>query len=482
MYKPKGWEVAREILTINDNYLVYYDPDIDGAVSGEFVLRLLDKYQKPYMTHINNNRQHGLKLTFEQISRLKGYTVILVDAGMTREEIKLLVDNGVSVINIDHHEIEESELVVEVNKEMKSAGVIINNQYPFEPDNMRFLSGAGMVYYTFNSIFPSVYGEEEQALVGLTLLSDIRSLDTDLAKQFLFKTYSYTSPYMDYLLRLTEPSMDFGFGERTFDRNFIDYTFSPKINALFRLNKGVEAVQVFRGTYTDKESLNVYRGVQNAIRDFVIDTLDGEEYSHLGVKYIESWRQPPYNYDVTNFVGLACSRLTGESGTTFMFVKDDKGNVLRGSVRGKCDDVNYLDIFRRHGFKAGGHGAAFGVISVDLEKVDFESLNTEIAKAEEGYEERKYMGRVIEVQDMNFFLQSRNKQIADYNNYVRDNQRIYLKYTGKKAKREERGKAFIFDLDGQKALAFDPEISIERDLVLPLIERGKYIQFYMKKY
>lgn len=482
MYKPQGVDVARDILSINDKYLVYYDPDIDGAVAGEFVVRLMDKYKKTFMTYINNNRQHGMKLTDAQIEKLRGYTIILVDAGMTRKEVKYLVDRGVSIINIDHHEIEESELVVEVNAETKAAGVIINNQYPFEPMDMRFLSGAGVVYYVFNAIFPNLYGEEEQALVGLTLLSDIRPLDDDKAKQFLFKTYTFESPYMDYLLRLTEPDMDFGFGERTFDRNFIDYTFSPKINALFRLNKGNEAISVFRGTYTDKESLNVYRKVQNAIRDFVIDTLEGENYSHLGVKYIESWRQPPYNYDVTNFVGLACSRLTGESGTTFMFVKDGDGNVLRGSLRGKCDDVNYLEIFRRHGFEAGGHGAAFGIISVDLSRVDFHALNADIAKAEEGYEERKYAGRVLEVQDMNFFLQSRNRQIAEFNNYVRDNQRIYLKYTGKNVKKEERGKAIHFMLDGQKALAFDETISVENDLVLPLIERGKYIQFYMKKY
>lgn len=479
-YQPRGLAEASQILGKSDYFLIYYDPDIDGAVSGELFRRFLTKFNKKHIFHINENRTHGLRLTDAQLTSLKGATIVLVDAGLTREELLYVLSKGVNIINIDHHHLDYTELVSHTDVNTGAQGVIINNQYPFEPEEQRYLSGAGMVFYFILAMYPDLCTKEEEALVGLSLLSDIRPIENPLAQAFLHTTYTYQSPYMSYLLNATKNDRDFGFGVPTLDRNFIDYTFSPKVNALFRLNRGMDAIQLFMGTYTNFENLDVNRRIQNAIVDTIVENLEGDDHSSMIFKSVPSDLKLNYRFELTNFIGHACSRVKNSGKTTFLSVKEG-GKVKRGSVRGQCDDVDYLQIFRDHGFVAEGHRNAFGVISVDYERVDFESLNNAIALAEHGYAERKYAGRVLEVSSLDFFLRSSNVYLAERNNYVRDQYRTYLKYTGNSVERQERGKVVDFVIDGISVTSFDKELTIENALILPIKERGAYINFFLKQ-
>lgn len=480
-YRPYGVDKVSRILSKSKNFLIYYDPDIDGAISGELVRRFLVAFNKPYMYYINSNRTHGLRLSDEQLKKLVGYTVILVDAAMTKEEVVKLTSMGINIINIDHHHVNETEFVYVKDENTGCEGVIVNNQYPFEPEEYRFLSGAGVVYYVLNALYPNFCEQDEKALVGLSLLSDIRPIENPIAKDFLHTTYTHKSPLIDYLINVAKPEKDYGFGVQTFDRNFIDYTFSPKINALFRLNKGYDAIAVFEGRYENVGDLDVCRRIQNVIRDIIIENLQGYEWSNLVVKYVDSNLPLPYPYDITNFIGLACSQLKNFGKTSFLFVWEN-GKIKRGSVRGLCDDVDYLNLFRKYGFKADGHKYAFGVTYVDFDKVDLIGLNNEIAELEKGYKERKYKDKVLEFSNLAFFVRSKNSHIAEHNNYVRDHERIYIKYTGSNVEKHQKGKAIEYIVDGLRVVSFDEEVTIENGLILPIVERGGYINFYLKKY
>lgn len=479
MYIPRGVREASDILSKSTKFLIYYDPDIDGAISGELTRRFLTAYNQPFMYYINENRQHGLKMPDDKLNQLVGFTILLVDAGMTKQEIIKLTSMGINIINIDHHHINEDDFVYVENEQTGARGVIVNNQYPFEPEEYRFLSGAGVVYYVLKAM--GFGTKEEKALVGLSLLSDIRPIENDIAKDFLHATYNHKTQYLQYLIDVAKPDRDFGFGIQTFDRNYIDFTFSPKINALFRLNKGDDAISIFSGSYKSQGELDVYRRIQNSIRDTIIENLKGTELSNLTYKYVDSNLPLPYQFDITNFVGLACSQLKNFGKTTILFVREN-GNIKRGSVRGLCDDVDYLEVFRHYGFKAEGHKNAFGVLSVDFSNVDLHGLNATIEKLEFGYEERKYTGRLLDVNNLAFFLNSKNASFADYNNYVRDHSRIFLRYTGSNIERYQKGKAIEYNLDGVKVLAFDESLAVNDALILPVSERGGYIQFYLKGY
>lgn len=480
-YVPRGIPELKLILTKTHEAFIKYDPDIDGTVAGEFMRRFLHRFGIPYTYGINDNRQHGLKMSDDVLLPLKGKTIFLVDAGTSLEELRHVTSLGINIVNIDHHHIDHQDLVFFQNTETGAYALMINNQYPFEPEALRFLSGAGVVYYTLEALVPGFCTLDEAALVGLTLLSDIRPLESKLAQEFLTITYMHDSPQMSYLLKCTRPDRDWGFGEQTFDRNYIDYTFSPKINALFRLNKGHAAIDLFRGAFKiQPQQLDEFRRVQNSIRDLIIQNLKGVELSNLIFKGVGSHVRSVYQYDITNFIGLACSRLSNGQKTAFLYVEEN-GKIKRGSVRGKCDDVDYLSIFRKYGFQAEGHHNAFGVISVDLPRVDIVALNAEIAQHEQGYEGRKYVGRLFPVSNLSMFMSTpRGKKIAEMNNYLRDSQRIYLEYKGTPQAVEQRGKMTAYLVDGIEVRSFEPGLAFEDGLILPVNERRKYIYYYLK--
>lgn len=482
-YVPEGVQQVSRILGLSTLRLVYYDPDGDGGASGELASRFLDYYKKDYEIYINENRKHGLDLTPEQIKKYKGYTIILVDAGVTRAEVEYLTANGISIIVMDHHHIEEKELVYVVNEDTGCEGVIVNNQYPFEPEEYRFLSGAGVVYYTLKAIAPKVMGVEEKALVGLSLLTDVRPIDNPIAHDFLHTTYTLKTPYMQYLIDVTAPPYDFGFGVRTFDRNYIDYTFSPRINALFRLNKGYDAIRLFRGTYDNHGQLEKFREVQNRLVANIEEYLEGSEYSHLICKYVQHDIPLDYDFKLTNFIGQACSKVKNQGKTTLLCVVED-GVISRGSVRGQSEGVDYLNLFRKYGFDAEGHLNAFGIVGIKagtLDDIDLEGLNQEIADLERTYEARKYEGRVKAVNNLAMFLNSPDVKIGTVNNYVRDSSRYLLRYVGNAYTRLKRGKSYPYIVDGIEVLSFDEEDTFDNCLILPLVERGAYMAFYMKR-
>lgn len=477
-YKPRGHEIAVRIIDEAEFILNYYDPDADGVIAGELSCRYLDSKGRGYSIHINNNRKHGLMIPEEKIPSLKGWTIVLVDAGVTRAQVQHLVDNGISIVVMDHHHIDETEFVHIVGD--TAEGCIINNQYPFEPEEQRYLSGAGVVYHTLMP-YSEAYGADEVSLVGLSLLTDVRPIDNPLAQQYLQHTYTHMSPYIRYLVSLAEPNIDYGFGVQTLDRNFIDYTFAPKINALFRLDKGMDAIILFRGHHRDKDVLTAYRGVQNHITDNMMSFLKYDEHSDLVIASVSNDIPSPYPYSLTNFIGLAASRVLNQGKTVFLFITDAENKILRGSVRGVADGLDYLSVFRKNGFEAEGHAGAFGVMTIP-DQVDYEKLNQDIRELEDGFNENKYRGRVLDIKNLSMFISSSNSRIADYNNYVRDHQRLYLRYKGGEYTVTKNGSCYTYVLDDLEVLSFTEGLTPSNGLILPIKERGKYITFYLKQY
>lgn len=485
-YVPRGVRELAGILQYLKNLVIYYDPDIDGAVTGELLRRFFVAYGVDFKVHINENRQHGMKLPDSVLSGIVGSTIFLVDAGIPLSEMKRLTAMGISIINIDHHHIDHKDLIFFQDDKTGAYGLMINNQYPFEPEEQRFLSGAGVMFHVLNAMHPNFCGKDEEALVGITLLSDMRQLESDPAREFLHTTFTHKSQQMDYLMARTRNERNYTFGVQTFDRNFIDYTFSPKINALFRLNMGSEAINLFSGTFRlDNSDLDVYRKIQNSMKEAIIESAKGFDLDALTYKYVPSSLQMPYKYDMTNFIGYACSAVANKGRTSFMAVMEN-GRVKRGSVRGKCDDVDYLSIFRSFGFEAEGHHNAFGVISVDISKVDLNALNAEIKKAEAGYDERKYLGRLVPVGNLQFFINSPSVKIAELNNYLRDSKRFYIDYISTDhqviiTEKGKSGKAREFHIDGVKVMCFEADLELKDALILPVLENNKYINFFLKR-
>lgn len=510
-WTPVGIPEAATVLSkLSGTPLVYFDPDVDGLYSGYFVCKFLEAMKIPYEKYINENRMHGF--FYEDVAALSGRTVIAVDFSISPDKLESLRSNRVFLVNIDHHNIQDTELVTYKHDGSDTVdGVVINNQYSFEPDDKRYLSGAGVVYYVLSHFLPSFDCELTRALVGLTLLSDIRPIENKEAETFLRTLYICRLPYIQYLIDITKAERDYQFGVPRLERNYADYTFNPKINALFRLNMGTVAMDLAFGT---KPSFNLddARLIQNQITDYIAENLkspfntnnlldmqapgvtqfvktvtdaNGNEVqlsdvvlSSLDIAYMPMVHISD-SYSICNFIGLTCSHRKGFGKSCVAYVGDDS-HVIRGSFRGRFDSVDYLGLFKKYGFRCDGHRNAFGIMDCDLKDVDFIGLNTEIERLEAEAERHEYENRLVSVDNLSVFMHSDLlKQIAMTNIFVRDSYRIYLKYTGTNAKRTVRGKMFEYNIDGVMVKCFDEDIDTSNGYILPIYDRN-VLTFYLK--
>lgn len=468
----KGVNKAISLLSKADKYLVYYDPDIDGLISGFLVCDFLRKRGNTCSYYLNQNRSHGFYLDLDKIN---GYTIIAVDFSIPEDVIESIVNSGADLINIDHHNIESNTLVEKSNG--RNSAVVINNQYVFESEEERFLSGAGVVYNVLCEIDSSFKNDEYKALVGISLLSDVRVIESSLARDILECTYTSEAPIIKRLVQQTRGTNDYTFGNARMDRNFIDYTFSPKINSLFRTNQGDLAVKLILGGGISDAILTESKRYQNELLKYILNNLKGNEYSALILGGIPDIAKPLANNALlSNFIGLACSRVKASGKTTLLYVGSD-GIVERGSVRGKYDNVDYLSIFKDFGFKADGHSNAFGVQGTNLKDIDITGLNATIAGAESIASQSVLNNRVYEVVNLSTFTQS--KSIAVHNIYVRSCKMHYLKYIGHSAQKEIRGKMTLWKIDGISVKCFDQGLTPDDGYILPMLERG-YITYYLK--
>lgn len=377
-----------------------------------------------YTYFVNHDRVHGFKLPLKSV---KGYLVISADFSITEEEMKELVDNNTVVLATDHHEIQRNFIDI---KGSTAEGIVINNQYPFEPDEDRYLSGAGVFYELICSLYPNFVNGERKALVGITLLSDIREIENKKAEAYLKSTYTADTSkgYIKYLIDCVL-ERDYSFGTPKLDRNFIDFTLNPSINALLRADKTDDAVNFILGGGLVS---NEQRETQKNLQAIVSSRMTVLELPNIHIIAINALDFIDYNFKLPNYVGLICSSYKdshkGISTLGFVF---ENGKLLRTSFRGKFDDIMYLSGFRNLGIDAKGHHNAFGIPEFYPTEETWIQLNDLIGDLEAMHQTTI---KIVESSNLMVTLTNNGSKMATKNCYVRDMYRYYIKYIGHNAK------------------------------------------------
>ena len=485
--------------------LLYGDPDPDGLYSLLLMCQFCDMMNKEYTYYVNDMRYHGFAIPADKLS---GYLVISSDFTITKDEVKKLVDNDVVLLSTDHHECQK-EFIDVVGE--TAEGIVINNQYPFEPDDNRYQSGAGVFYELVCELYPEFQSREREEIVGITLLTDIREIENSKARKYLKKTYTADTEkgYANYLVTSVIGS-DFGFGLPKLDRNFIDYNLSPFINSLLRFGQKDKAVEFILGKGLDIKSP---QGLQKELIDTMLLRAQVLDMPNIAILAVNSLNFLDYEgVSVTSFIGLLCSKYkdTHENKSTLGFVYEN-GKVIRASFRGKYSDIHYRVGFKNLGIKAEGHPAAFGIIDFYPEEDTWNQLNDLIADLE-------YMHSstitIIKTSNLAVEITNNGMKYASENCYCRDMYRTYLKYTGTnfaitkttyktqeftdkdyklgikpdkeingvyyKYLRDNNGelipKYIEYIVDGRKVKSFG--VSIEDGVILPMLEKG-YITLYL---
>lgn len=457
-----------------------------------------------YSYYVNEERFHGLNISPK---KLEGYLVIASDFTITQDEMQILVDNDVAVLSTDHHDCQKTF----IDCTGKAEGIVINNQYPFEPDEDRYLSGAGVFYELVCSLYPEFKSKEREALVGITLLSDVRQIENDKARKYLKTTYtSDTSEgYLNYLIENTTDT-DFSFGAPRLDRNFIDFTLNPRINALLRFNRTEEAIQFVLGHGLKKDN---YRESQRNLVAEMTAKANTLLLPSLDILAINALDFMQYNVKITSFIGLLCSDWKDKhEGKSVIGLVFENGKITRASFRGRYDDIHYRSGFKNLGIKAEGHPTAFGLIDFEPERETWVQLDDLVTDLESHHSTTV---SIINSNNLAVTLTRDGMTLANENQYVRDMYRTYIKYLGNNIKinkitykmseftdedyrtgvipdkvegkvsykylRDTQGNAIPkyieYMIDGRKVKSFG--VTIEEGLILPMLEKG-YIQLYVR--
>ena len=461
-----------------------------------------------YNYYVNDHRQHGF---FLDAKTLRGKLVIAADFAIKQETMQYLVDNDVVVLSTDHHDI-QSEFI-DVRGKNGCEGVVINNQYPFEPEEDKYLSGAGVFYELICSFYPDFKTKVRTALVGITLLSDMRPTEGDKAKSYLRQAFNIdpSTPYINYLIKSTLTS-DFGFGVPRLDRNFIDFTLSPTINALLRYNRTNEAIDFILGKGIGHGS--EYRHSQQLLLQAMstrMRLLDMPSVSVLAVFDTDFYDFP--DVEISDFIGLLCSDYKDKhGGKSTLGFSISNGVITRASFRGKYDGVHYLNGFNHIGVDADGHPNAFGIKNFSPTVELWTQISDLVSDLESMHETTI---TVVDVNNMALAMNKYGSNFATDNCYVRDCCRYYFRYTGLGAKivRETYkteplsesdilngvepetvvkgvGYKYLRDVDGNKIPKYIEYlvdgrkvksfgVKIEDGIILPIYEKG-YIEMYIR--
>lgn len=449
----KGTDIVSRILdkTETGKALVIFDPDIDGAIAGLFFCWELHKRGIAFKTYVNPGREHGFLLGEKEAKTLAGGTVFAGDFTVTREQVKMLTSNNVSIVCIDHHEFEagakDTAFIHYADGEpvtggtppegYTAEGVVVNTQYEWEPEGNRFQSGAGAVWEVLRRITPSMYDiSDAKALVGWTLLSDIRDISAPAAKIFLWELFN--QPYDGWLKKYADilPRNPFEpFGVPRASRQWVDYSLSPKINSLFRFGLEREAVAFTLGglyPYADAQK------DQRKLVDLLQEIAHVKDYGALTVVAIPRFH-PKIPSDVrkhiSNFVGLVASNHTEKGKGCLGFVYDGFGNELedgtpyhqldgvgRASFRSNITGYPYRENFRGQGVDARGHSMAFGIKNLKPSDDLFENLNSICVEAKTKYP------NILKVKVLKTLDWDTLRDIAEHNDYSLTKDQILVKY------------------------------------------------------
>lgn len=484
--------------------LLYGDPDVDGLISLLLMCQFCEMVGRRYQYYVNADRYHGLSI---QASAVKGYLILAADFAISAEEMQFLVSNDVVVLSTDHHEVQDSFISVE---SQNSEGFVWNNQYPFEPEEDRYLSGAGVFYELVCSLYPEFKSKERSAMVGITLLSDVCPIENKKARQYLRTLYGSdcSEGYAKYLIDSTVDT-SYGFGAPKLDRNFVDFTLSPYINAMLRANKTSEAVNFILGFgKVDKDCRSVQKEVVRAMTARAqICPFPGVTYLVVNTSdFVDFW------VDIASYIGLFCSDYKDKHGNvSTLGIVIDNGKIKRVSFRGKYDDIPYRSSFIALGYKAGGHPNAFGLREFAPTEETWQQISDVVSELEQDHHPTY---KVIQTGSLAMTL-LRKGSLAMDNCYVRDMYRTYIQYTGENVKEithtyrmreltEEdlykgvkpeivsRGHSYVYErdsnnqpitkyieylVDGRKVKSFG--VSIEDGLILPVLEKG-YLALYVR--
>lgn len=339
--------LVKEVMSHQGKIFIYGDYDADGIMGTSILVKMFayQNYQVDYYIPTRYVEGYGLTLNKAQECIDKNVDlVICVDNGVAAfEPIALLKKNGIKVLVLDHHEIQDK---------LPEANVILHPTF----DNFGCTASSGaFVAFNFSRAFLGRFDKYLSILASISLISDMMPL-IDYNRYLLrlvFQEYVEGEFLQIDLLKELEP----------FDEVTIGMKIAPKINAVGRLigDPSINDLVKFFTTDDKREILNYIEWINKMNEERKLLSRDINED---GLVVDENTKAIIYVTDAKEgILGLIANTLLNKYKLPVIVLsKDEEKGFYKGSARAP-EGFSITEAFKyceEHMFAGGGHALAGG--------------------------------------------------------------------------------------------------------------------------
>lgn len=336
--------------------IIYGDYDADGIMGTSILCKMFQYLDYPVSHYIPSRYKDGYGINVAQTQRIikENYgLVICVDNGISANEpIKLLRDNNIDVLVLDHHEVPE---------ELPLANVIMHPKYSNLGDF--YTSGASVAFF-FSVYMLKRFDKYLSTLAAISIISDMMPLkgyNRDLLR-IVFGQYKDGEFQAIDLLK----------GNDEFDENSIGMSIAPKINSVGRIveDESINDVVEYFSTTNQDLLLTYFNWIEelNNVRKQA-----SKSQSENEIAFDENKKSIVVLVDEKEgLIGLIANSLMNKyKKPTIVFTYNKEQDLLKGSCR-SLDGFDVVKAFNSLSdilLAFGGHSLAGGC-SIKQEKLE----------------------------------------------------------------------------------------------------------------
>ena len=387
----KAIKLISSVLSSQSSVLVFGDYDADGICATAILWQTLHSLGAQVMPFIPDRARHGYGLSNSAIddilSESKPDLIITVDNGIVaHKEVKRLKTEGIQVIITDHHQPEDklpaADAVVHSTKICgASVAWIMARELLHSQDQKSKIPARNATHSVAGGKDQKLFLENQLDLAGIATVTDQMKL--------VDENRSFAKFGIEALKKTKRPGLlalfaDAQVTQAELDTYHINYVIGPRINAMGRLENGLEALRLL-STKDEGRSTQLAKklGQVNSQR---------QDITHLALEQaklnVENWQDENLIIVASSefhegVIGLIAGKLVDEFYKPAIAISLH-GDMAKGSAR-SVKGFNITELLRQVSdelVSVGGHpmAAGFSVASSKLEIIS--SKLKQLAKAQ----------------------------------------------------------------------------------------------------
>ena len=436
---------------------IFPDSDVDGFLSAVIVKSLCELLGcKNIKVLVITEKTHGLNNRFiDQTLLSEAELLITVDSSTNNENAV----NKLSQFDVDHIIIDHHEISVDVDD--YPSNVVVVNSKDVRNEGFNNVSAGMLCYIIVHNLLNKVQISKSQRdsflnkmyILGyITLYTDCMDLkdvynlsviqNIDSKREFTPKVVTQFMSKYDMLCR-----------------NFIEYKFGPRINALIRRERFDLVYEILFNRHTEAEKSELMMLIEEVYDDSrnIMKLLADNLYVDVNRTYVignldtVQFRKD-YSSIIKNYTGLVANNLASKYQKLAIVVSTDKVDTYKGSVRDPYSRKS-LKLFERF-CDCGGHMSAFGF---RLMKRDYENFNNQLDMLSGMLSASKQVSQIVmNGSDFSDNIIYKMRNIADYNEISGNTlpKAVIVKRIGHNQKIRKEDKYIAIMWEGMKIICF----------------------------